>query len=102
VPKTPRLREWRERVALSQMELAERSGTSRATIADLEAGNRGGQPKTVRRLAKALGVEPEDLYGGEYPKEQAPPNLQESLLTGYWRRSGACGICAPGVLSCTD
>jgi Helix-turn-helix domain len=86
VPKTPRLREWRERVALSQMELAERSGTSRATIADLEA----------------LGVEPEDLYGGEYPKEQAPPNLQESLLTGYWRRSGACGICAPGVISCTD
>jgi HTH-type transcriptional regulator, competence development regulator len=80
VPKTPRLREWRERAALSQGELAARSGTSRATIADLEAGNRGGQPKTVRRLAEALGIEPEDLYGeAAYPKEAAPPDPQPSF-----------------------
>jgi transcriptional regulator with XRE-family HTH domain len=79
VPKTPRLREWRERAALSQGELAERSGTSRATIADLEAGNRRGQPKTVRRLSEALGIEPEDLYGREYPKEEAPPSPQLTL-----------------------
>ena len=89
MPKTPRLREWRERAALSQGELAERSGTSRATIADLEAGNRGGQPKTVRRLAEALGIEPEDLYGETaYPKEFGPPDLQQSfngLLEAEWR-----------------
>ncbi len=83
MPKTPRLREWRERAALSQGELAARSGTSRATIADLEAGNRGGQPKTIRRLAEALRIEPEDLYGEPtYPKEERRSSLEPSLFNG--------------------
>jgi transcriptional regulator with XRE-family HTH domain len=58
-----RLREMRERVSFSQMELSERSGVSRATIANLELGKRGAQPKTRRKLAKALGVEPWELVG---------------------------------------
>jgi transcriptional regulator with XRE-family HTH domain len=61
VLRTRRLKELRERVSLSQMELSERSGVSRATIADLELGKRGAQPKTRRKLATALGVEPWDL-----------------------------------------
>jgi transcriptional regulator with XRE-family HTH domain len=82
MPKTPRLREWRERATLSQEELKKRSGISRATIADLEAGNRGAQPRTVRRLAAALGVEPTDLYGDpDSPKAGAPPS-QRSLFNG--------------------
>jgi transcriptional regulator with XRE-family HTH domain len=60
---TRRLRELRERVSLSQMKLSERSGVSRATIADLELGKRGAQPKTRRKLAEALGVEPWELVG---------------------------------------
>jgi len=63
VLRTRRLRELRERVSLSQMELSERSGVSRATIADLELGKRGAQPKTRRKLAAALGVEPWELVG---------------------------------------
>ena len=63
VIRTRRLRELRERVSLSQMELSERSGVSRATIADLELGKRGAQPKTRRKLAAALGVEPWELVG---------------------------------------
>ena len=59
--KPRRLRELRERASFSQMELAERSGVSRATIADLELGKRGARPKTRRKLAKALGVEPWEL-----------------------------------------
>ncbi len=59
--KPTRLRELRERASFSQMELAERSGVSRATIADLELGKRGARPKTRRKLAKALGVEPWEL-----------------------------------------
>ncbi len=59
--RTTRLRELRERAAFSQMELSERSGVSRATIADLELGKRGARPKTRRKLAKALGVEPWEL-----------------------------------------
>jgi len=63
VLKTTRLRKLRERASFSQMELSERSGVSRATIADLELGKRGAQPKTRRKLAKALGVEPWELVG---------------------------------------
>jgi HTH-type transcriptional regulator, competence development regulator len=61
VRRTTRLRELRERASFSQMELSERSGVSRATIADLELGKRGARPKTRRKLAKALGVEPWEL-----------------------------------------
>jgi transcriptional regulator with XRE-family HTH domain len=83
VPKTPRLREWRDRAALSQGELGDRAGVSRATVADLEAGNRGAQPRTVRRLAEALNVEPEDLYRqAEYPKEKAPPSQEKLFNNG--------------------
>jgi transcriptional regulator with XRE-family HTH domain len=63
VLRTRRLRELRERASFSQMELSERSGVSRATIADLELGKRGAQPKTRRKLAAALGVEPWELVG---------------------------------------
>jgi transcriptional regulator with XRE-family HTH domain len=63
VLKTKRLRELRERASFSQMELSELSGVSRATIADLELGKRGAQPKTRRKLAKALGVAPWELVG---------------------------------------
>jgi transcriptional regulator with XRE-family HTH domain len=63
VLRTRRLRELRERVSFSQMELSELSGVSRATIADLELGKRGAQPRTRRKLAKALGVEPWELVG---------------------------------------
>jgi transcriptional regulator with XRE-family HTH domain len=83
MPKTPRLREWRERATLSQEELKDRSSVSRATIADLEAGNRGAQPRTVRRLAAALGVDPSDLYGEPHsPKEKASPSQEKLFNNG--------------------
>ena len=59
--KTPRLRELRERAALSQEDLAEKARVSRATIADLEGDKRPARPSTRRKLAKALGVEPPEL-----------------------------------------
>ncbi len=58
---TSRLRGLRGRASLSQEELAERAGVSRATVADLELGKRKPQPKTRRKLAEALGVEPHEL-----------------------------------------
>jgi transcriptional regulator with XRE-family HTH domain len=63
--KTPRLRELRERAALSQEDLARKSGVSRATIADLEADKRPARPSTRRKLAEALGVEPAVLMDSE-------------------------------------
>ena len=59
--KTSHLRELREHASLSQEELAEQAGVSRATIAELERGKRSPQPKTRRKLAEALGVAPHEL-----------------------------------------
>ncbi len=59
--KTPRLRELRERAALSQEDLAKQSGVSRATIADLEGEKRPARPSTRRKLAEALGIRPDEL-----------------------------------------
>jgi transcriptional regulator with XRE-family HTH domain len=58
------------RSSFSQMELSERSGVSRATIADLELGKRSAQPKTRRKLAEALGVEPWELVGDAQKDDQ--------------------------------
>jgi transcriptional regulator with XRE-family HTH domain len=59
--KTSRLRELRDRAALSQEDLAKKAGVSRATIADLEADKRPARPSTRRKLAEALGVSPQEL-----------------------------------------
>jgi transcriptional regulator with XRE-family HTH domain len=59
----PRLREVRELRALSQRELAKLSGVSRVTIARLEAGGDDPYPRTVRKLAAALTVDPATLMG---------------------------------------
>jgi len=58
--RVPRLRELRHPLAVSQEELAERSGVARSTIIKLEAG-RDAWPSTVRKLAQALGVKPAEL-----------------------------------------
>jgi transcriptional regulator with XRE-family HTH domain len=55
------LKEHRNRRGLTQIELAKISGVGRATIAGLEAGNRGAYRSTVQRLAKALKVKPHEL-----------------------------------------
>jgi transcriptional regulator with XRE-family HTH domain len=81
--RTPLLRGLRERAALSQQDLAELSGVSRATISDLEAGKRPARPSTLRKVAQGLGIEVTDLYEGghEVPKTLAPPS-QETLFNG--------------------
>jgi transcriptional regulator with XRE-family HTH domain len=75
----PRLREWRERRALTQVELAERARVSARSVAGYEAGS-GARLPTIRRLAKALDVEVTDLYGDpEHPLGAAPPSSQLTL-----------------------
>ncbi len=59
--KLPRLRVLRERAALTQDELAEQAGIHRVSIANIERGAKGAQAKTVRKLARVLGVKPADL-----------------------------------------
>ena len=59
-----RLREAREDADLSQRELAERASVSADTILRMEAGEGGAYGRTVRKIAKALNMEYEDLLYG--------------------------------------
>ena len=59
-----RLRELRQEQALSLRDLAEATGVSFDTINKLELGRREAQPRTIRKLARALGVEPRELMKG--------------------------------------
>jgi transcriptional regulator with XRE-family HTH domain len=56
-----RLKLVRQRRALTQQQLAEKAGLHRVTIARLEGGRDQPVPTTVRKLADALGVAPEEL-----------------------------------------
>ena len=56
-----RLRQLRRKRVLSMRELEETSGVSYNTIYRLENGITGGQPRTIRKLAKALGVDAVEL-----------------------------------------
>lgn len=58
----PRLQELRERQILSKGELAKRAGTRPETITRLESGEGSAWPRTIRKLAEALGVGYEELY----------------------------------------
>jgi transcriptional regulator with XRE-family HTH domain len=68
----PRLKEWREARALTQVELAELADLSSRSVAGYEAGA-GARPPTVRKLAQVLNVEIADLLeGAARPKVGAP------------------------------
>jgi transcriptional regulator with XRE-family HTH domain len=56
-----KLRTLRERRFLSHRDLAKRADVSPTTVLNLEAGRVEAQRRTVRKLAKALGVDPAEL-----------------------------------------
>jgi transcriptional regulator with XRE-family HTH domain len=56
-----RLKVLREEKYLSQRELAKAANMSPTTVFKLEANQAEPQPRTIRRLAEALGVDPSQL-----------------------------------------
>ena len=60
-----RLKRAREAAGLTVAELAAKAGMVHSHVNQLENGTRGRSPtwQTVRRLAAALGVRPEELAG---------------------------------------
>jgi transcriptional regulator with XRE-family HTH domain len=56
-----KLREIRIQRLLTQEELAEKAGVSPSTVVNIERDNREPQFRTIRKLAKALEVEPTEL-----------------------------------------
>ncbi len=60
-----RLARVRHQNLMTQRELAVASGVSPATIANLERGVSGPRYSTLRKLARALDVDPRELLAGE-------------------------------------
>ncbi len=56
-----RLREVRAKRLLTQEELAEKSNVSPSTIANIERDHREPHFRTIRKLARALDVDPTEL-----------------------------------------
>jgi transcriptional regulator with XRE-family HTH domain len=65
------MRRLRERAFLTQADLAARSGVSEVTINRLETGKHGARISTVRRLAEALGVPPNELVAADESEGKA-------------------------------
>jgi predicted transcriptional regulator len=59
-----KLRRLRERRLWLIGDLAEKSGVHRNLISTYENGKSGAHPDTIRKLARALGVEPQELVQG--------------------------------------
>lgn len=59
--RTPKLKELREKAFLTQAELAAKAGLTEATVNSLERDKQEARISTVRKLAEALGVKPEEL-----------------------------------------
>ena len=60
----PGLRPARQRLGLSQRQLASQAETGQHTISKLENLSRGAYPQTLQKLARALGVTPAELVEG--------------------------------------
>lgn len=60
-----RLKALRLRAALSQRMLADKADVNEATYRAIELGQRRARPSTVTKIAKALGVKPQELMEPE-------------------------------------
>lgn len=63
--KLPRLKLVRDRKGMTQRELADKAKVSPTTVIQLELGRVDARASTVRKLADALDVKPEELMGDE-------------------------------------
>lgn len=70
-----RLRAAREDAGISQRELAERAGVTRAQVGSIEQGRHVPAVDAALRLARALGTTAEALFGSE-------PRIEAQLATG--------------------
>ena len=61
----PALATHRWRRGLTQRQLGELAGVAHTTVQRLESLKRGAYPQTLRKVATALGIAPEELLHGE-------------------------------------
>ncbi len=63
------LRQLRERRQLTQEQLAVAAEVSTSTVYHIEAGKVQPRPSIVRRIARALGVSPDDIDLSRAPRD---------------------------------
>jgi two-component system response regulator len=71
------VKKWREKLRLSQDDLAHRAGLHRTYISDIERGSRNVSLKNVERLAEALGISLAMLFAELSPKRTTPMTTDE-------------------------
>ena len=67
-----KIREQRQKLGLSQTELARMVGVAESTLSDLELGKRQPWPKARRTLAEALKVTEEALFSRDVTRKRGP------------------------------
>jgi len=70
--KTP-LAFFRKKRGMSQDDLAKRVGITQGYLSEIEIGRKGGDVRTLRKLADALAVSLDSLVPDEPSKESTPP-----------------------------
>ncbi len=76
-----RIREHRQAFACSQQEFAQESGISRATLSKIEQGHIYPSMQVRKKLAKALGVGPQELWNmrpGDFANQDGESEKQAS------------------------
>lgn len=66
------LKAWRQHTGMTQQELADRLGTSKSIISELESGHQRWNRDHLAEIGFALGIEPEDLLR----RPETSPDLQ--------------------------
>ena len=85
-----RLAELREKKALTLHDLEELSGVGADGISKIENGHRKPRPATLRKLARALGVEVEEFFQepavplAKAPGEAGPPRVSKDRLQEHF------------------
>ena len=74
------LKENRKRLGITQSELAERAGISTNFIAMIELRHKFPSPETLDRLAKALGIEINELFSIQTCSENELTKLHKAIL----------------------
>ena len=74
------VRHWRERLHISQDELARRSGLHRTYISDVERGSRNVSLKSVEKLADGLGVTVLTLFSHFAEKPATQPLTTDEMV----------------------
>jgi DNA-binding XRE family transcriptional regulator len=77
-----RLKQLREEAVLTVHELGEASGVSDDTISKIENGQRVARPSTLRKLARALNVSPQELRRPAKTEELAGAGKAEAPSSG--------------------